>query len=185
MIMKEKTIFLKDGTPAFLVSAAEKDGPAVLELWKTAAGESDFLLRRPEEYVHTGFFEGRYLGSLAQSESDLVLLCKVSGEVAGYCQLSRKRYIKNRHRALITVAVAKKYWEKGIGKRLLLEVMEKARDMGIAQLELEVIEGNDRALALYETLGFAVAAKKPDAILQPDGRLVGELYLVKKIGSTV
>jgi len=43
---------------------------------------------------------------------------------------------------------------RGIGERLMRQVVDQARDRGARVVQLEVIEGNEPALALYEKLGF-------------------------------
>ena len=51
----------------------------------------------------------------------------------------------------------------------------------ILHMELEYVEGNSRARALYEKMGFQIAGIKPDAIRLKDGTLLNEYYMIKKI----
>ena len=51
----------------------------------------------------------------------------------------------------------------------------------VLQLELEFIEGNNRARALYESLGFGVTGIKPDAIRLKDGTLLDEYCMMTKL----
>jgi len=43
---------------------------------------------------------------------------------------------------------------KGIGTKMMLVAEQECRDKGVRRISLEVIEGNDRAKALYERLGY-------------------------------
>lgn len=43
---------------------------------------------------------------------------------------------------------------KGIGTKMMLVAEQECRDKGVREMSLEVIEGNDRAKALYERLGY-------------------------------
>ncbi len=43
---------------------------------------------------------------------------------------------------------------RGIGEQLMRRVIDQARERGASVVQLEVIEGNDPALALYEKIGF-------------------------------
>ena len=61
------------------------------------------------------------------------------------------------------------------------EMIRIAKEQGIEQLELEVIEGNKRAMALYEKMGFRVVSEKPNAIKLKDGTLLSELLMVKDL----
>jgi ribosomal protein S18 acetylase RimI-like enzyme len=49
---------------------------------------------------------------------------------------------------------------RGLGRALLRAVAEQARDEGVEMIELEVLESNDRARSLYESLGFATVERQ-------------------------
>jgi ribosomal-protein-alanine N-acetyltransferase len=56
-----------------------------------------------------------------------------------------------------TLSVHPDHQRKGIGARLLLELVRDARSRGVRALTLEVRMGNQAARALYERFGFAPA----------------------------
>jgi ribosomal-protein-alanine N-acetyltransferase len=66
-----------------------------------------------------------------------------------------------------TLAVAPADRRQGYATTLLREVMEDAAEMGAQKATLEVRASNQSALALYEGLGFRVAAKRPDYYTKP------------------
>lgn len=53
-----------------------------------------------------------------------------------------------------TIAVAPRSQGRGVGRALLDSLVEEARARGCAQLFLEVLDGNEPALALYDRAGF-------------------------------
>lgn len=55
------------------------------------------------------------------------------------------------------------------------------REQGLTQLELEFIEGNERGRHLYEKMGFAVVAEKPNAIRLKDGTTLKEFFIIKEL----
>ena len=57
------------------------------------------------------------------------------------------------------VYVREEYRGRGIGKILLLEFKKYAAAKNAARIELKVMSGNDKALALYEALGFRETKK--------------------------
>ena len=59
------------------------------------------------------------------------------------------------------------------------EMIDKARQEKLEQLELEVIEGNQRAIGLYHKMGFVCTGEKPNAIRLEDGSSLKELMMVK------
>ena len=52
----------------------------------------------------------------------------------------------------------------------------------ILQIELDFIEGNSRARALYEKMGFRITGVRPNAIRLKDGTLLNEYYMIREIG---
>lgn len=51
----------------------------------------------------------------------------------------------------------------------------------VTQMELEVIEGNERARHLYERMGFRIAAVLPNTIRLRDGTLLNEYLMIKEM----
>ena len=51
----------------------------------------------------------------------------------------------------------------------------------ITQMELEFLEGNSRARALYEKMGFRITGVKPNAIRLKDGTLHNEYCMIREI----
>lgn len=181
MRFEPKNILLRDGTAATLRSPEVSDAQALLDYLKLTAGETDFLMRYPEEVTMTLEDEERYLSSAIDSPCELMLLCEVDGRLAGNCALSMTNRIKTRHRGTVAIALCREFWGKGIGSAMFEALIAVARQRGLAQLELKVIEGNDRARALYEKFGFRTTAVHPDAIRLKDGRQLCEYLMIKKL----
>lgn len=53
-----------------------------------------------------------------------------------------------------TLAVAESARRQGFGKRLMIELLSRAREAGMTCSTLEVRVGNEAALGLYENLGY-------------------------------
>ena len=93
-----------------------------------------------------------------------VFLTAVEGErVLGYvgmmCVLD-EGYISN-------VAVAPTYRRRGLGDRLICELMERAKTRGLAFVTLEVRESNAPAIALYAKHGFRPAGLRRNYYEKP------------------
>lgn len=50
----------------------------------------------------------------------------------------------------------KQYWNKGLGRRLLRAVEEKAQELGFGDLDLKVSTANVSAIALYKKSGYVI-----------------------------
>lgn len=174
-----KTIKLKNGKSAILRAPRTEDAAELIAYLKTVFGETDYLMRYPEEYGMSVEDEAKILDGLETSETSLMICCEVNGKLVGNCQLSFNQRIKTAHRMTLAISVLKDYWGLGIGTALFGEMISISKGKGVLQMELEVVEGNERAKRLYEKMGFTVVAEKPNAIRLKDGTLLKEYFMVK------
>lgn len=183
MTIKDINFTLKDGRCAVIRNPKEEDVSGMLEYLRTAAGETDFLMNYPEECVkYTPDGEKALFERVNSADNETMLVCLVDGKIAGNCQITWQNRIKTGHRASIGIAVCKKYWNLGIGKRMFEEMIRIAEEnRRILQIELEYIEGNNRARALYEKMGFRITGMKLNAICLKDGTLLNEYQMVREI----
>lgn len=182
MIFQEKHITLKNGQTAVLKTPEITDAEKMLNYIITASGETDFLLRYPEEWESTTVEqEEKWVESSRNSPNALVITCFIDGKVAGNCDIRFYTGIKSRHRAMIGIAVLKNYWNLGIGSAMFQEMINAAQTHGSEILELEFIEGNERARCLYEKFGFRIVSHKPDAFRLKDGTMRKEFYMQKRL----
>ena len=181
MIYEGKTVRLKDGREAVFRSPKTDDAAQMLEYLKITSAETDFLIRYPEECTETVEQESAFLQKMVDSPIDMMIVCMVDGKLAGNCRLALHGRIKTKHRAGVAIALASAFWGLGIGTIMFEEMIQVAKDHGIHQMELEVIEGNERAMGLYRKMGFEVVAEKPDAIRLKDGTLLKEFLMINKL----
>ena len=183
MIIQEIRFTLKDGRRALLRSPRDEDIPGVLDYLYQSAGETEFILRYPEEcgkYTPEG--EKALFDSINASEREAMLVCLVEGKVAGNCQITWNRSMKTRHRASVAIALLKEFWGQGIGTRMFQEMIRLAEEQKhTLQMELDFVEGNTRARALYEKMGFRISGVKPNAIRLRDGTLLNEYSMIREI----
>ena len=179
MIFDEKKITLKDGRTAILKSPCVEDAEKMLNFIKKSCGETDFLARYPEEWSIDVEQEEAWVKRMLDSPDILTMTCYVDNEVAGNCELRFKSGIKTSHRAEVAIVILREYWNLGIGSSMFSELISEARKRGIEIMELEFIEGNERAKRLYEKFGFRVVSEKPNAYKLKDGTMRKEYYMQK------
>ena len=183
MIIKDIEFTLKDGRKALLRSPKDEDIQGVLDYLYVSAGETEFILRYPEEcgkYTYDG--EKALFDRINASDNEAMLVCIVDGKVAGNCQIMWKTGLKTRHRASVAIALLKEFWNLGIGTRMFEEMIRIAEaNENLIQMELEFVEGNTRARALYEKMGFRITGVNPNAIRLRDGTLLNEYCMIREI----
>ena len=181
MRFEDRQIRLKDGRTALFRSPGPEDAAQMLEYLKTASAETEFLIRYPEECTETVEQEAAFLQNILNSDLNMMIACEIDGKIAGNCQIMFHGRLKTRHRAGVAIALIRKYWGLGIGSAMFEEMIAAAKAKGIIQMELEVIEGNERAMGLYEKYGFRIAGERPNAIRLKDGTMLKEFLMVKTL----
>jgi len=183
MIIREIEFELKDGRKALLRSPREEDIEGMLEYLYISSGETDFILRYPEECKkYTPESEKKVFENWNSSENEAAIVCIVDGKIAGNCHIGWDTRIKTGHRASVAIALLREFWNLGIGTKMFEELIRIATENErILQMELEFVEGNSRARALYEKMGFKIVSVHPDAIRLKDGKLLNEYFMIKKI----
>ena len=183
MIIDEVRFKLRDGREALLRSPKEEDVESTLEYLVVSAGETDFILRYPEEcgkYTPEG--EKKLFEQKNESPNEAMIMCVVDGKVVGNCEISFFKGMKTKHRASIGIALISEYWDQGIGTKMFEEMIRLAENReDVLQIELEFVEGNARARHLYEKMGFRITGVRPNAIRLKDGTLLNEYTMLKEI----
>ncbi len=177
----KKELILKNGQTAVLRSPEKEDASALLDYLLAAAGETEFILRYPEECTMTAEQEAAWIENMNRHPGTLLIACFLDGLCVGNCQVSLIGGIKTRHRATVAIGILKKYWGLGLGTAMMREMMAWAESMGARQIELEYIEGNERGRALYQKMGFIEYGRRPDAIRLKNGEFREEILMMKKL----
>ena len=183
MTIKPFDFKLKDGRTATILSPRDQDINGVIEYLKISAAETEFILRYPEECdKYTYEAEKAIFDRMNASEDEAMLICLVDGKVAGNCGIHFSNKLKTRHRAGVAIALCKEFWNLGIGTRMFEEMEKLALTKTYVQiLELDFVEGNTRARALYEKMGYKITGRRPEAICLKDGKLLDEYMMQKKL----
>lgn len=74
-------------------------------------------------------------------------------KLVGWCDIQPK---DNMDYGTLGVALKSGYRDRGIGRKLIKETLEAAKEYGFTHIELDVREFNKRAIHLYIQMGFKV-----------------------------
>lgn len=181
MIFEEKKIILKNGVEAILKTPELKDAQKMLENIRVCSGETEFLSMCTEDWAGaTVEGEEMWIRKCRESENIILIACFVDGEIVGSSDINFMSGIKTYHRAVLGITIQRKYWNIGIGSAMFEELMKAAKEHEKTEIvELEFIEGNERAKALYEKFGFEVISVKPKFFKLKDGTYQNKVYMQK------
>lgn len=172
---------LKDGRILILRNGEKKDAEGVLNNFIKTHAESDYLLTYPEECTFTVEKEGMYLEKKKESEREIEIVAIVDDRVVGTAGVDAiGNVMKLKHRCSFGVSVEKAYWGLGIGRALTNASIECAKTAGYLQMELDVVKDNERAVKLYESLGFETFGENEMGFKTRDGKYQS-LVLMRKV----
>ena len=182
MTIEPITITDKLGRDVVLRAAAPEDAADLIQYLKVTSGETPFLIREPDEITITMESEVAFIQNKIDSERELMLLAFVDGKHVGNCSLmSLAPYKRYQHRCDVAIALYQEYCGCGIGKAMLGTVLDIATNLGYEQAELEVVADNEKAIALYESLGFVKYGTFPDNMKYADGTYRDAYWMMKKL----
>ena len=182
MRFEEKEIVLKDGRKCILKPNSPEYAEAMIEYLKKTSGETEFLLRYPDEVNFTLESEKEILQRLLEDPYVIMMAAIVDGKVAGNGSVSGigdKRKI--RHRCSMAIALYEEYWGLGIGTAMIGYMTELAGKVGWHQMDLEVVAENEQAQALYKKCGFIESGRRHNALLFDDGTYHDEILMYKTL----
>ncbi|MFN8608722.1 MAG: GNAT family N-acetyltransferase [Vulcanimicrobiota bacterium] len=167
--------------PYRIRAARPEDAPALAAAAKKIAAEPGLLALRPEE-LHSQDFRTK-IAALSENNRARYLVIEVKGFLAGYAILEPHPWTALQHVAFLTIAVHQDFQGRGLGRILMQDLIEWARaHPHIEKLELQVRSANQRAIKLYESLGFAEEGRKTRRVKLATGHYLDDVYMALWVG---
>ena len=155
-------VSLTGGVELLVRNAVASDARALRETMRRTHSETDYLLSYPDEQGSDEEREARLLEEAERCGNQVELVAIVDGRIVGSAGVeavgSRRKVA---HRARFGISILKEYWGMGIGRVLMESCIDCARRAGYAQLELDVVADNERAMSLYRRAGFEEYGRNP------------------------
>ena len=159
--------------------ASSKDAKDILAYLKQIGGESNNLTFGEEGLPITVEQETAYIKQIENSTDSIMLLAKIEEKIVGNASLNRFSR-RMSHRGELGVSVLKEYWNKGIGSRLIDELLAFAKIHNIEIIDLQVRSDNLSAIHLYEKYGFIKIGTHP-SFFKINNEDISFDYLILKI----
>jgi len=138
--------------------ATQKDAKQLLNLHQTTLLEPQNLLQDPETWQHSLADEKENIKS-----NDLYLVTIDGNQIVGSLIFVRGEYRKNKHAGQFEIFIRQEFRGKGIGQKLIKELLKWAKQHKIKRIELEVWGNNLSAIKLYKKIGFTTEGRKKKA----------------------
>ncbi len=118
----------------------------------------------------------RVLADLERGE-EFFMVAEVDGRVVASSSLDRLRGYQ-KHVGVIGIVIKKGFRELGIGTGMMQALVEQARGMGLKVLTLSAFATNERAIHVYEKVGFVQTGRIPRKHFK-DGRYIDEVIMTR------
>jgi RimJ/RimL family protein N-acetyltransferase len=153
--------------------ATPEDAAAILIHNDILANEpNNGIVRGPGENMSLEEERDYLAASLASDNSIMLIAVTPSGEVIGIAGFHGGRRKATRHAGGVGISVLPEWRDKGLGTTIMKQMIDWAKQTGIIKrVELEVMAHNERAIHVYEKLGFKLEGRK-SASLFKDGRYI-------------
>jgi ribosomal protein S18 acetylase RimI-like enzyme len=102
---------------------------------------------------------------------------RIDGEIRGHLDLSGGRLSSEAHRAMLGMGIERGARGRGLGRALLVAAIAWARNAELAWLDLGVFAHNERARALYRSVGFVEVGITRDRF-RVDGVTIDDVAMV-------
>lgn len=183
MRFEAKEITLKDERKCILKPNSPELAKDMIRYLKETSGETDFLLRNPDEVHYTVEQERELLQSILDNPYQIMMAAIVDGKVAGNAAINGiGPQRKLQHRCSLAIALYKEFWGLGIGTAMIGYLTELARSTGAwTQIDLEVVAENEQARKLYEKCGFIETGRRRNALRSDDGTMHDEILMYKDL----
>ncbi|MES5893881.1 MULTISPECIES: GNAT family N-acetyltransferase [Bacillus cereus group] len=170
MIIKGQEFHI-NGLTYTIRSAAETDAEQLSEIRIQIDGETENMDREAGE----GFIDKIGFQEIIKTDSEkrknLFLVVEVHNRIVGFSRCEGSDLKRLSHKVEFGVCILKEFWGYGIGKSLLQQSINWADKNEVKKVSLQVLETNEKAIQLYEKLGFEV-----EGVLKNDKRLSDGKY---------
>jgi len=146
---------MKDGRTCTIRRATEGDADALLRNINEIGAEGEFILT--ERVTHGARQERDWIRSFDDTSS-VLYVAEVGGRVVGQLDVRISMFPKARHVANIGIAIVMAFRGLGIGRALIERSFAWMNARRVEKATLEVFASNERAIALYQKMGFEVEA---------------------------
>jgi RimJ/RimL family protein N-acetyltransferase len=169
--------FYVNGLNYTIRSAFEKDAKELSDLRLKIDGETENLDRQQgEAFIDEQGFQ-QIIKIDSENERNVFLVAVVDDRIVGFSRCEGNQLKRFAHKVEFGVCVLKEFWGYGIGKNLLKQSISWADSNGIKKITLNVLETNEKAVKLYQNLGFDIEGiLKNDKILS-DGQYYNTIVM--------
>ena len=161
----------------------ENDSEQFLLLGKELDEETQFMMLAPGERTITVEEQAQRIRNVLSRDNQVIFVVEHENQLIGFLGAYGEIYRRSHHCVYIVIGILQNFTGQGIGKQLFETVEKWALDHKLHRLELTVMSHNERAIRLYQKMGYQTEGIKQDS-LWVNGEYVDEYYMSKILGQS-
>ena len=170
-------------TDAVIIREAKpEDAAAYLSLYERINSETNFMLLEAGELQVSAADQAQYFQQSASAGSGVTMLAEAESQLVGLAFARRNFGRRQAHSLYIGIGVLQAWVGQGIGRQMMLAIERCALSRAFHRLDLIVHVRNERAIALYESLGYEHEGVRRHGF-KINGEYVDLLCMAKLIGA--
>ncbi|MET3322096.1 UNVERIFIED_ORG: RimJ/RimL family protein N-acetyltransferase [Peribacillus simplex] len=158
------------------------DAEALLEIQREVVSENEFMISVLEELEETTEQQRSWIQKISENERETIIVAEIKGKVIGLIVFRSKNTKRLAHTGYFTTMIKKDYRDMGIGKLLIKELLNWAEQNPlIEKVSLGVLSTNQRAIALYKSVGFVEEGRKIKEVKFSEDLYVDDILMYKLV----
>ena len=178
---------LKDDDNIVIRAATLSDARALNALTREVFETSAHLITTPDEFEEFSDADQRArIEAYANTPGHLLLVAQAGGELVGALDFQNGWRRRNAHRGDLGLSVHSAWRGRGVGSALMTAFVCWVIDHEFIEvINLDVLEGNDAALALYKKMGFKESGREPYGFRIGPGQYLAGISMTLRIPKDV
>ncbi|WP_088044442.1 GNAT family N-acetyltransferase [Bacillus sp. EAC] len=159
-----------------------EDAIALLEIQREVVEEGDFFISVSEEFKKTLEQQSEWIKNILGNERETLFVAELDGKIVGWIVFTTQDRKRLSHTGSMGIMIKKEKRNLGIGKLLLEELLSWAElNPLIEKVSLGVFSTNQKAIALYKSMGFVEEGRKIKGFKFSDNEYVDDILMYKLV----
>jgi RimJ/RimL family protein N-acetyltransferase len=180
--IKGLIIMTKNNIQVSLRTGNLDDAEALLNIQRKVVSENEFMISVLDEFEETTEKQRNWIQKIFENERETIIVAEVKGKVIGYIVFHSKNTKRLSHTGYFTTMIMKEYRDMGIGKLLIIQLLNWAEQNPlIEKVSLGVLSTNQRAIALYQSVGFVEEGRRIKEVKFSENIYVDDILMYKLV----
>lgn len=168
-----------------VVEARSRDALPLLALQREVLAEREYFITLPEELGITVEQKAALVRELRDTPNSVMLVARLPrAPVVGSLTIIGGALTRMRHTGKLEIFVHPAHRGRGIGRALMTAGIAWAEgNPALEKLGLSVFATNERAIALYRSLGFEEEGRRPREYRMEDGSFRDDVLMYRFLGA--